>query len=403
MKKGIEIVQTLARMAQADESISDVTIMTDRAVFLQKAEGSIIIDEWGRLGTAEVRGVLAALYSNRRNASLNPETRQKEINELIDRLHHKKEIDFSCQSSISSDIKGAHLRVQAYWQATGLGLTGRFQPETIPKIHELGLREDIIKALKEDILKKNGLMLITGATGSGKSTTIAALLDWVRHEHPRPIVTVEDPIEYHFSDTMASEREGEDRVLCKSPMIQQEVGRDVLSYTQGLKSALRKRPAIIVLGEIRDEETMQICLEASQTGHLILATMHSRGAPKTLGRILEFFPQDRAMPICQRMSESIVSLITQGLLPAEPNVGSPYVVCTEYLRNGTQQTRSAITAYHKESAPLAGVMNQPPNCEWDKELKRLVDEGKISEETYQSYIMTISSEDEAAVAETLRR
>jgi len=177
------------------------------------------------------------------------------------------------------------------------------------------------------VTKKQGLGLVVGPTGSGKTTTLVALIDWVRQRYHKHIVTVEDPIEFVYSDTIAVQS---GRGPSPALVTQQEVGHHVRSFEQGLNDALRKKPDIILVGEIRTAETLLIALEAVETGHFILSTMHTRGAGKTLGRMRQMFSLERARGILQQYADVGSFILSQGLMP---DVTGRYVLCCEYSAN----------------------------------------------------------------------
>ena len=164
------------------------------------------------------------------------------------------------------------------------------------------------------VRRRAGLCLVTGPTGSGKSTTLASLMDWLRQSSSKHIVTIEDPVEYRYQADMEHPNYPDHRAMSPSIITQQEVGRDVASYRQGLKDVLRKAPHIILLGEIRDRDAMDTCLEAAQTGHLVLSTLHTTGAVKTMGRILEMYPHEKFGSVLSRLSEMLIFIHSQGLL-----------------------------------------------------------------------------------------
>jgi Tfp pilus assembly pilus retraction ATPase PilT len=252
-------------------------------------------------------------------------------------------------------------------------------------MEDVGLPKDVVERLRAFVMKKSGLGLVTGPTGSGKSTTLASLIEWVRTNSTRNIVTIEDPIEYTYPDT-AQSPDGPEGSEVPSPSIitQQEVGMHIGSFAQGLRDALRKNPDIILIGEIRDTETMQTCVEAAQTGHLILSTLHTRGAAKTLTRVAGLFPAEKAKGEIENLAECLLFILSQGLIPGERD--GKKLVCCEFLQNTDTATRSAISKYGAgETSALDDLLGRAGNTEWDNQLKALLDDRQISDESYREF------------------
>jgi Tfp pilus assembly pilus retraction ATPase PilT len=168
------------------------------------------------------------------------------------------------------------------------------------------------------------------------------------------------------------------RIPSPSIVTQQEVGRDVHSYRQGLKDVLRKAPHVILLGEIRDREAMETCMEAAQTGHLVLSTLHTTGAVKTIGRILELYPKENHSAVLSRLSEVLIFIHSQGLL----NGIHRRVLTYEFLQNNDDAVSSAIANYDGGARSLEDVIRRTGNVQWDANLTRLFNMGLISTETF---------------------
>lgn len=388
---GLEVVSKVIEISDT-EAISDIHFRTDRHVYVNTVSGPRILEEFGRLSSTQVAGVLLALVYNRNSAIAMSRALQKHERESLGRaLTIYRKVDFSCEGGDTASIFGAvgessalkrgRMRVQAHFSATGLGITCRILRETIMSLEETGLPPDIIQSLTTLVQRKSGLCLVTGATGSGKSTTLSALVEWVRRNLKRHIVTIEDPIEYHYKDTISLKAGRE--VPSNSLVTQQEVGRDVISFQKGIHEALRKKPDIILLGEIRDGETMEACMEAAQTGHLVLSTLHTRGAARTLSRIMEFFPADWQPAALKRLSETLVFILSQGLLP--PEGGEKYALAVEYLKNASTSTRSAIAKYYSNSATLEDELPQGGNLSWEASLQNLYSHKLISQDTMKEF------------------
>jgi twitching motility protein PilT len=180
---------------------------------------------------------------------------------------------------------------------TGLALILRVIVTDVPHIDQLGIPQVVHNML----LQKDGLVLVTGATGSGKSTSLAAMIDKINRERSETIITIEDPIEFVHTSK-------------KSLISQREVGKDTKSFGRALKGALRQDPDIILLGELRDYETVSMALTAAETGHLVFGTLHTNGAPETINRILDVFPANQQGQARAQLSQSLRLVLTQQLL-----------------------------------------------------------------------------------------
>ena len=192
---------------------------------------------------------------------------------------------------------GGRFRVSIFRQRGNIGIIMRVIPLHIGAFHELNLPpvlEEIIKA-------PNGLILITGPTGNGKSTTLASLLRYINENFSYNIITIEDPIEFIFTSK-------------KSCVIQREVGIDTQNFHSALKSAMRMDPDVIMVGEMRDKETIEECIKAAETGHLVLSTLHTQGAVSTINRIIGNFPSDSQEIIRQRLADILVATISLRLV-----------------------------------------------------------------------------------------
>lgn len=207
-----------------------------------------------------------------------------------------------------------YLRVNAYMQKNMPGLVMRLIPADIPKLADL----DLPPILEKIALIKRGLVIIVGATGNGKSTTLASMIDYRNESTANHIITVEDPIEFMHKSK-------------KSVVIQREVGIDTESYGSALKNSLRQAPDVILIGEIRDSDTMQYAMHFAETGHLCLATMHATNSVQALERIYNFFPRDQRKQLQTELAENLRCLITQRLLPRSDRPGR--IVAMEMMMN----------------------------------------------------------------------
>ncbi len=226
------------------------------------------------------------------------------------------------KSLIVKDI--GRFRINVFQQRGEPALVARFIKDTVPTIDELALPE----ILKELIMEDHGLILLVGGTGTGKSTSLASMIDYRNSRRTGHILTIEDPIEFIHSNK-------------KSLVNQREVGLDTISYEEALKNALRESPNVILIGEIRDQKTMQQAITYAETGHLCLATLHSNNANQTLERILNFFPEEAHRQILQDLSLNLKAVIAQRLLigihdkrvaAVELMINTPYI--TELIEKG---------------------------------------------------------------------
>ena len=208
-----------------------------------------------------------------------------------------------CNFAISPQGIG-RFRCNAFVQMGHIGLVFRVIPQTLPTVDQLGLP----KVLKDVAMTKRGLVIMVGATGSGKSTSLAAMVDW-RNEHSHGhIITIEDPVEFVHPH--------------KNCIItQREVGIDTDGWEQALKNTLRQAPDVILMGEIRDRETMEHAVAFAETGHLCMATLHANSANQALDRIINFFPEERRDQLLMDLSLNLKGIVSQRLLPREEGKG----------------------------------------------------------------------------------
>ena len=218
---------------------------------------------------------------------------------LIKVLEEKGEID----TSFSSPNVGRY-RINAYKQRGSYGMALRIIPLEVPTIESLGLPY-VVKDLSR---LPRGLVLVTGPTGSGKSTTLASMINQINEERKSHILTLEDPIEYLHKHK-------------KSIVNQREIGIDSQSFGNGLRAALRQDPDVILVGEMRDLETISIAITAAETGHLVLSTLHTIGAAKTIDRIIDVFPPHQQQQVRVQLSTVMEAIISQQLLPKADGTG----------------------------------------------------------------------------------
>ncbi|MCX7804918.1 MAG: PilT/PilU family type 4a pilus ATPase [Planctomycetota bacterium] len=280
----------------------------------------------------------------------------------IARFEEKLELDFSIAYRDTVRFRG-----NVYRQRGCVAAAFRMIPSRIPTLTELGLPP----VLEEFALLPHGLILVTGPTGHGKSTTQAAMLDIINRERRCHIVTIEDPIEYlHFSK--------------KSVIDQREVGEDTHSFADALRHVLRQDPNVIQIGEMRDLETISTALTAAETGHLVLATLHTNSAAQSCDRIIDAFPAHQQNQIRVQLSLCLAAIISQRLLPRADGKGR--VAAVEILRNQPgvanliREGKTHMLQTVMETQGRAGMQTM------DGALKRLYMEGVISRETAAKYM-----------------
>ncbi|MCX8060566.1 MAG: PilT/PilU family type 4a pilus ATPase, partial [Aquificaceae bacterium] len=229
------------------------------------------------------------------------------VREVLERNRRKMaEFEEMGEADTSYSLPGvARFRVNVYKQRNSVGLAFRVIPFTIPPFESLGLPEVMRKVVMEHT---KGLILVTGPTGSGKSTTLASLINFINSTRDNVIVTIEDPIEYLFRDN-------------KCFIVQREVGLDTSSFARGLRAALREDPDVILVGEIRDPETAQIALQAAETGHLVMSTLHTLDAKETINRFIGMFSLEAREQIRMLLASTLVAVFSQRLLPKADRSG----------------------------------------------------------------------------------
>jgi twitching motility protein PilT len=240
-----------------------------------------------------------------------PESKRLIYSVLTDAQKHR--LEETLELDLSFGIKGlARFRANVFFQRGALAAAFRRIPYEIKSFKELGL-PPAVEALCE---KPRGLVLVTGPTGSGKSTSLASMIDKVNKEHPHHILTIEDPIEYLHTHQ-------------KSMINQRELHSDTQSFPAALRSALREDPDVVLIGEMRDLETVESALRIAETGHLTFATLHTNSAPQTINRIIDVFPAHQQPQIRAQLSVVLEGIVCQSLLPKAGGGGR--VLCCEVL------------------------------------------------------------------------
>ncbi|PAU52587.1 twitching motility protein PilT [Pseudomonas sp. PIC25] len=293
-----------------------------------------------------------------------PAMDHKQVHALIyDIMNDKQRKDYEefLETDFSFEVPGvARFRVNAFNQNRGAGAVFRTIPSKVLSMEDLGMGE-VFKKITD---VPRGLVLVTGPTGSGKSTTLAAMLDYLNNTKYHHILTIEDPIEFVHESK-------------KCLVNQREVHRDTLGFSEALRSALREDPDIILVGEMRDLETIRLALTAAETGHLVFGTLHTTSAAKTIDRVVDVFPAEEKSMVRSMLSESLQAVISQTLLK---KIGGGRVAAHEIMI-GTPAIRNLIredkVAQMYSSIQTGGSLGMQT---LDMCLKNLVAKGLVSRE-----------------------
>ena len=276
---------------------SDIHLKEDKPIML-RIDGDMMIPDEGVVSSAELREFA--------NDTLNEGQKS--------RLEEIRDVD------LAIEIGPCRFRANFFYTADGLSAVLRKIETEIPSMAQLNLPH-VMQSMAE---KPNGLVLVTGPTGSGKSTSLAAIIDTINDTKQGHILTIEDPIEYihHAKNCSISQR---------------EMGRDAESFASALRASLREDPDVILVGEMRDLETIQLALTAAETGHLVFGTLHTSGAPNTINRIIDVFPAEQQGQVRAQLSQSLQMVVTQKLYKRSDGEGRvaafEVMVCNHAVRN----------------------------------------------------------------------
>jgi len=306
--------------------------------------------------TVRVHGDLVRLENY---PPLDPETLRQLIYSILPQ-RHREHFEQNLELDTSYSLPGkARFRVNVYQQRDAMGAAFRLIPFEIRTLEQLGLPVN----LSDMARLPRGLVLVTGPTGSGKSTTLAAMVDIVNQERPCHIMTVEDPIEYlhHHKTSLVNQR---------------EVGADTKSFSEALKHVLRQDPDVVLVGEMRDLETISTAVTAAETGHLVFATLHTQDAPQTIDRIIDAFPPHQQQQIRVQLSTTLQGVITQQLLQTWDGKGRVCVcevlVATPAIRHLIREGKVHQIYSSMQAGGRYGMRTM------DQGLAALVQSGKIS-------------------------
>jgi twitching motility protein PilT len=309
---------------------------------LIRLHGQLIrLEDYPKLEPQALRGMVYAILPQRQR----------------ERLEQELELD------MSYSLPGAaRFRVNVYYQRDSIGAAFRLIPFEIKPIAELGLPPQVAELARYP----RGFVVVTGPTGSGKSTTLASMVDVVNTERACHIMTVEDPIEFLHKHKMAM-------------VNQREVGSDTKGFAPALKHVLRQDPDVILVGEMRDLETIQTAITAAETGHLVFATLHTQDAPQTIDRIIDVFPPHQQQQVRVQLSTTLQGIVTQQLLPTVDGQGrvvaSEILVATPAVRNLIREAKIHQVYSVMQAGARYGMQTM------DMSLSNLTRQGKVSMQT----------------------
>jgi len=260
------------------------------------------------------------------------------------------------------------VRLNCFYQRGTLAIALRVVKTVVPTLDELGVPEVVYKLSR----LRNGLVLTTGATGSGKSTTLAAIINDINQRYPKHVITIEDPIEFLFKDQ-------------KSIIAQREIGIDARSFSEAMSGALREDPDVILLSDLRDTDTMEFAMNAAETGHLVLGTLHAPTAPDAINRIVSAFPSESQNTIRSKLSQNLKAVVGQRLLPTrernERVLACEVMVVSSRIQELMMDPMkvSEISDLMRQSKTVDGVIS------FDQQIFELFKKGRISEEVALRY------------------
>jgi twitching motility protein PilT len=346
-----EIDHILARMLDSYDNVSDLNITV------------------GKPFQVETAGDLAAVDMEPRFDEITPFQSEIFALNLLNqnrRLTENLLLEGSCDSSYELPGK-ARFRVNIFSQRSNYSIVLRKLATKIPTCQELGIPESFLKMAEE----KNGFILVTGATGTGKTTSLAAVLNEINDVRSVHVVTLEDPVEYDHPHKMAT-------------FNQREMGEDFDTFAHGLRAALRQAPKVILVGEMRDRETVEIGLSAAETGHLVLSTLHTVDAGQTMNRILGMFPVEEENQIRIRLADAIRWIVCQRLLP---KVGGGRIAAFEIMHTNLR-VKDLILHGESDGKTYYDVIHDGKAfgmTTFDDYIIGLYEKGLITEETAMAY------------------
>jgi twitching motility protein PilT len=332
-----EIVNDLLKLA-VESGASDIVVKSEKPGYLRIG---------GRLRAVEMDPITC-------------EHAQAFVDEQVPRVFKDKwDRDAQVDFAYAADDIG-RFRVNAFHQRGLVSIVFRHIKSRPPTFEELKIESEVLVKLAQS---KDGILLVCGATGSGKSSTMAAMLNWVNQNLDKHIVSIEDPIEYTFSDD-------------KSLFQQREIGLDVPTFEMAIKSVLRQNPDIILIGEMRDKETFETAISAAETGHLVFSTMHAATVAQSLTRLFEFFPPEQVVQARRQIAGSIRGFVCQKLIPAIEGGGR--FAAHEILVADATVRNLILDGHFDKIQQLLESSSDQGSKSFNKDIYRLIKEGKIS-------------------------
>jgi len=334
-----EIINDLLKLA-VDSGVSDVIIKSNKPGYVRLA---------GKLKPVDMDPISC------------PEA-QAFVDENVPKIF-KQRWDDEGQVDFAYAFEGiGRFRVNAFHQRGLVSIVMRHIKSTVPNFDQLGLGETA-EALIKLVQAKDGILLVCGATGSGKSSTMAAMMNWVNQNMDKHIVTIEDPIEYTFQDD-------------KSLFQQREIGLDVPNFELAIKAVLRQNPDIILIGEMRDRETFETAISAAETGHLVFSTMHAATVAQSLTRLFEFFPAEEVVQARRAIAGSLRGFVCQKLIPTiEGNSRQPV---NEILTADATVKNLILEGQNEKIQGLLESSSDSRSFSFNKDIYRLIKAGRIS-------------------------
>jgi len=324
---------------------SDIHLVVDAPVLLR-------ID--GELVAVESKKLLSKKDIEQMIFSLLTEEQKK-------RFIADKELDLGYE-----DDNKTRFRINLFYERGNLGLAARVITDIIPSLEDL-----FMPKIAYDLLNlKQGLILVTGPTGCGKSTTLAAMINYINKQRSCSIITLEDPIEFRFKHD-------------KSVIIQRQLGTDIISFDRGLRHVLRQDPNVIMVGEMRDLETIATTITLAETGHLVLATLHTYSAAQTIDRIIDIFPPHQQTQIRMQLSMTLAAVISQRLLV---KIGGGRIASREILTNTPAVANLIRESKIAQIKTVIETSSKEGMVSLDHDLKRLYDTKVIAKETAQAHM-----------------
>jgi twitching motility protein PilT len=344
-------IAVLREMLRASDKVSDLIFSPGRPPQIELAGKLVPVRIAGleKLTPAHTAGIAKLIVANQQTA--------------------RESLEKTGSADLSFSVPGdARFRVNIFKQRGTHAIVMRVIPMRPPKFSDFNLPEQ----LKEIVDLKNGIVLVTGPTGSGKSSTLAAVIDLINETHYYHIVTIEDPIEFLHTHK-------------NSTIHQRELHSDTPSFSIALRAALRQAPKVILVGEMRDRETIEVALEAAETGHLVLSTLHTIDASKTVDRIIGVFPKNEEKVIRTRVAQSFRFIISQRLIPLGDAKGR--IAAIEILKS-TMRTREYIERGESEGKSLIDAMEQGDQDgmqTFDMVIEKFIREGVVNIEAALPY------------------